>query len=125
MFHTSINNMRKTEKLSPIFKKRLKFFQKLGELNEGKQKGVLSRAPKNITRNLVKLIKLTKNQKLPPKHLKRLKPFKKSINAIIKNAAMGTKCVIKSLRGGLIGALIPLLVSAAGPAISAIVEALS
>ena len=115
----------KKSQLSPIFKKRLNFFQKLGKLSEKRQKAVLTEAPKKVTQNLVKLVKLVKKEKLPPKHYKRLKPFKTCINCIIKKSKNGSKGVIKVLKGGLIGSLLPLLISVARPAISALTQALS
>ena len=110
------------KKFPKTIKKKLDFFEKLGKLNIKEQKKILTQSLSEITNKLVNLVKLTKKTRIPERFYGKLKRCKKCINNICKSKSK--RRIIKQLTGGLLPAVIPLLLSVAGPVVSSIVDVL-
>ena len=113
---------KKKTKISPIFKKRLDFFRHLAKVSLHKQKKILRKGPPKISKDLIKLIKVVKRHPIPRRHLKKITPFRKTINNILKNKKKSRNFLAGGIKGGFLSALVPLIATLASTALPELIK---
>ena len=102
-------------------KKKIAVFKKLSKKKLSDQKKILNKCPDEVINDLIACIKEISNNpnlNLSRTKLKRLKKFKKFIRGINNGKKRNKRGYIcRNLKGGFIGALVPLLTSLASTAV--------
>ena len=107
-----------------LLRTKLKFYKTLSRKKLATQKKCLQgESGSQFACDIVRMSNYIKHNKLSPHNLKKIKRFKKTIEYIQSNKTKSKKKrVLKALRGGFLGALIPIISGLAAPLISQILN---
>ena len=102
-------------------RRKIQFYRKLGKQNINTQRKIIASSP-TFTNDIHSMTSYIKKTHLPPKKFNRLKKWRKCINCILKDDRVKGKknCILKALKGGFLGSLVPIIASLATPLLAGI-----